>query len=71
MRTPLEGARTQIYCAITPELEDRGGGYFDDCREKAPSALANDDRLAEKLWERSEQLLSIQFLSGAAPKEKS
>lgn len=54
--TPVEeGARTTVWCATAPELATATGRYYDDCREKRPSALARDDALAERLWERSAQ----------------
>jgi len=50
-----EGARTTLYCATSPEVADRTGGYYEQCREKEPSALARDEALARELWARSEQ----------------
>jgi NAD(P)-dependent dehydrogenase (short-subunit alcohol dehydrogenase family) len=48
-----EGAATSLYCATSPEVADHDGRYYDDCREKKPSALARDPALARELWERS------------------
>jgi NAD(P)-dependent dehydrogenase (short-subunit alcohol dehydrogenase family) len=48
-----EGAKTTLYCATSPEVADASGRYYDACREKTPSALAQDDALAGRLWERS------------------
>ena len=47
-----EGAATTIHCATTPDLEN--GGYYDECKLKRPSKLAEDDALAKELWEKSE-----------------
>jgi NAD(P)-dependent dehydrogenase (short-subunit alcohol dehydrogenase family) len=52
--TNEEGARTSLHCATRPELEDQDGRYYDDCKEKEPSALARDASLGEELWSRSE-----------------
>lgn len=49
-----EGARTSVWCATAPELSSATGRYYDDRRERAPTALAQDDALARELWERSE-----------------
>jgi retinol dehydrogenase 12 len=48
-----QGARTTLYCATNPEVEDHNGRYYDSCREKRPSKLAQDEQLARTLWEKS------------------
>lgn len=48
-----DGARTSLYCATSPEVADHDGRYYDDCREKTPSAFAEDADLARQLWARS------------------
>jgi NAD(P)-dependent dehydrogenase (short-subunit alcohol dehydrogenase family) len=52
-----EGAQTSLYCATSPEVESKDGGYFDKSAEKKPSAVALDDALAAKLWEKSAQIV--------------
>jgi retinol dehydrogenase 12 len=52
--TNEEGARTTLYCATTDALKNQDGRYYDDCKEKEPSALAHDDGLRDELWKRSE-----------------
>jgi NAD(P)-dependent dehydrogenase (short-subunit alcohol dehydrogenase family) len=54
MLTNEQGARTQIWCASSPEVEGHDGRYYDSCREKQPSKLAEDPELARTLWEKSE-----------------
>jgi retinol dehydrogenase-12 len=49
-----EGARTQLWCATSPEVADHDGRYYDDRKEKKPSRLADDPQLARTLWEKSE-----------------
>lgn len=49
-----EGARTQIRCATDPSLSDESGLYYSDEARTAPSAVGQDDALAEELWSRSE-----------------
>jgi NAD(P)-dependent dehydrogenase (short-subunit alcohol dehydrogenase family) len=51
--TNEEGARTSLFCATAPELDDQDGRYYDDCKEKEPSPLARDAGLADELWTRS------------------
>ena len=48
-----DGAKTSIYCATSPDVAAADGRYYDSCREKKPSALALDDALADRLWEKS------------------
>ena len=54
MKTVEQGAETSLYCATSPDVADHDGRYYDDCREKEPSALAKDEALAKMLWEKSE-----------------
>lgn len=49
-----DGARTPLYCATAPELATVTGRYYDECREVAPSPLADDADLARELWRRTE-----------------
>lgn len=53
MLTNEQGARTTLHCATSDEVKDHTGRYYDDRREKAPSAVANDAALAKVLWEKS------------------
>lgn len=53
MLTNEEGAKTTLHCATTDVLVD--GGYYDSCKEKTPSALALDSKLASELWDKSEE----------------
>lgn len=55
MKTVEEGAQTTLYCASSPEVADHDGRYYDDCRERQPSRVAQDAALARALWDKSEQ----------------
>jgi retinol dehydrogenase-12 len=55
MITTEEGAKTSLHCATAPELATSTSLYYDNCRVKQPSALAQDATLAAQLWQRSEQ----------------
>lgn len=54
-----EGAKTSLYCATSPEVAEHNGRYYDECREKEPSAAAQDTALAAQLWEKSEAWVSV------------
>lgn len=58
-KTPLEGAQTQIRLAVDPELESVSGKYFSDCKEKEPSAAAQNDSTATWLWNKSEEMTKL------------
>jgi len=53
-----QGASTQCYVALHPQLKGIGGKYFSDNNEAAPGSLATNTVLAKKLWEFSEKLIS-------------
>jgi NAD(P)-dependent dehydrogenase (short-subunit alcohol dehydrogenase family) len=55
--TPEDGARTQVYVASAPELTGITGGYWAKSAPATPSAAAQDDAAAARLWEVSEQLV--------------
>ena len=58
-KTVEEGAQTQIYLAVSEEVEGVTGLYFADCEETEPSKNAQDDVAAEKLWEVSAKLVGL------------
>ena len=58
-----EGALTSIYCATSPDLVGKSGRYWDKCREKRPSRVAQENALATELWLRSEGWLA-KFTAG-------
>jgi len=54
MKSTEQGALTSIYCAASPAVAQATGRYYDSCKEKRPSRLADDAGLAAELWTRSE-----------------
>jgi hypothetical protein len=52
--TPEEGAQTTLYCSLQAPASE-SGLYFDKCRVKTPSRVAQDAQLAEQLWNKSLQ----------------
>ncbi|KAF0461267.1 NADP-binding protein [Gigaspora margarita] len=60
MITPDDGALTQLYCATSPEIEEKNhrGKYFVPFGEvDEPVAQGKDEELAKKLWDFSENLI--------------
>ena len=53
MLTTEQGAATSLYCATSPEVAKQTGRFYDNCREREPSAVATE-QLGKILWERSE-----------------
>jgi retinol dehydrogenase-14 len=54
----VEGARTPVYLAMSPEVEGVTGKYFSHMVESPSSTLAQDLQLQKKFWKISEELLS-------------
>ena len=58
-KTIEEGAQTQIYLAVSEEVEGVTGLHFADCKENEPSKNAQNDVEAKKLWEVSAKLVGL------------
>jgi NAD(P)-dependent dehydrogenase (short-subunit alcohol dehydrogenase family) len=58
--TPAEGAKTLIYLASSPEVDGITGKYFEKCKEATPTAEAQNDADARRLWEISLQLSGLE-----------
>lgn len=58
-KTPLEGARTSVYLASSPEVEGVSGRYFGDCKEEELLPKAMDESVARKLWDISEVMVGM------------
>lgn len=67
-----QGAATSVWCATSPELEDMGGVYCEDCNiseavpanSSAPYGVrpwAIDPSLAERLWDLSVKMTGVAF----------
>ena len=60
MKSTAKGATASLRCALSPEVADHDGRYYDaDGREKRPSPLAHDAELARTLWEKSEAWVGL------------
>ena len=71
-KTPSQGAATSVWCATNAQLDGQGGVYCEDCDiavqvpadDKGFSGVrpwAIDPVLADKLWDRSEQMTGVRF----------
>jgi NAD(P)-dependent dehydrogenase (short-subunit alcohol dehydrogenase family) len=54
---PAKGAQTSVFLASSPTVDGVTGQYFAKCALAKPSAAAEDDEAAYKLWSVSEQLV--------------
>jgi NAD(P)-dependent dehydrogenase (short-subunit alcohol dehydrogenase family) len=77
LKTPEQGAATSVWCAISEQLENKGGVFCMDCDiapimtdfspEKIEQALSGvmswaiDPDLAQRLWQLSEQMTGTKF----------
>ena len=70
-KTPAQGAATQVWAAVAPELRGVGGRYLEDCRigevDTTPMSasgympFALDEEAAERLWSLSEEIVGQRF----------
>ena len=51
------GAKTQIYLAMSPEVEGVSGKYFEECQAVPSSAVSYDEEAARRLWEVSTEMV--------------
>ena len=56
--TPEKGAETIVYLASSDDVAKTTGLYFYKCKPVEPSKVAQDDAVAERLWEYTERLLA-------------
>jgi len=52
-----KGARTTLYLATSPDVEQVSGKYFADCKPISSSDISYDMAIRNRLWEVSEELL--------------
>ena len=58
-RSPARGARSLIWLSLSDETASLSGEYIEDEKVAKPSAQAQDEVLAEGLWERSAALVGL------------
>ncbi|GIH02207.1 short-chain dehydrogenase [Rhizocola hellebori] len=59
MISPEKGAETITYLAVSPQVEGKTGLYFEKNQAKEPSKLAQDDAVAQQLWDESARLVRL------------
>ena len=59
MKSPDDGARTQVYLASSPAVEGVTGKYFIDSKEARSSDASHDPAAARRLWEVSAQMTGL------------
>jgi hypothetical protein len=57
--TPKEGAKTSSFCALSPDIPNYSGCYFDDCQVEELLPRASNSEDAEKLWLMSAKLVKL------------
>jgi WW domain-containing oxidoreductase len=55
-KTVEQGAATQCYVAVNPEVAETTGEYFSNCGVAKSSPAGRNDFLAKELWQKSEEL---------------
>lgn len=58
--SPAQGARTSVYLASSPEVEGKTGLYWSKCKPSRPTAAAQDDETAQRLWDVSAHLVGLE-----------
>ncbi|XP_067130536.1 retinol dehydrogenase 14-like [Centruroides vittatus] len=56
VRTPKQGCQTVLHCAMSEDLDKESGKYYRNCSVESYNDVANDQGLAKKLWEVSEEV---------------
>ena len=56
--TPEKGAETIVYLASSDDVAKTTGLYYYKCKPVEPSKVAQDDALAERLWDYTDRLLT-------------
>jgi NAD(P)-dependent dehydrogenase (short-subunit alcohol dehydrogenase family) len=61
LKTPEQGASTQIWLASGMGGDNVAAKHFVDCKEKGLAAFATDETAAKKLWAESEENSGVEF----------
>jgi NAD(P)-dependent dehydrogenase (short-subunit alcohol dehydrogenase family) len=58
LKSTAQGAATQCYVAVNPQVDGVTGEYFADCNVARSSRFSRDPALAKRLWEESERIVA-------------
>ena len=64
MQSEEQGAQRVVYSALSPQMEDLSGNYFENCKVVKPIALVRNRETQQNLWEMSCQMLDIPQFGG-------
>ncbi|CAH4023707.1 unnamed protein product [Pieris brassicae] len=56
-KTAVEGAQTCIHLCVAPELENKSGNYYVECKERRPARVARDEDFVNKVWNRTMEVI--------------
>ncbi len=59
--SPEKGAQTIVYLASSPEVAQASGGYYYKNKLATPTAQAQDDASAKRLWQDTEKLAGVSW----------
>ncbi|XP_063967091.1 retinol dehydrogenase 11-like [Lytechinus pictus] len=60
LKTPEQGAQTNIYCCVDEKAGQETGLYYKDCATATPTKAAQDNEAAKKLWDLSLKLVGLE-----------
>ena len=66
MKNVGQGAATSCYLAAHPDMAGVTGKYYSDCQETAPHRLSQSEKLADRLWKKSEALVTASLVASPA-----
>ena len=66
MISPEEGAKTSVYLALSPDVAHVNGGYFAKQVKVPSNPIADDQMLAEELWNVLESMVQMTASARAA-----
>lgn len=55
--SPQKGAEPSVYLATSAEVSGVSGQYFYKTERKETASVANDEKLAERIWQKTEELI--------------
>ncbi len=63
-QSPAEGARTSVFCATDPHVQNQSGLFWESCKPKEVFKSAQDPTLGKDLWSLSERMCGIEDYFG-------
>jgi NAD(P)-dependent dehydrogenase (short-subunit alcohol dehydrogenase family) len=62
--TPEQGAKTSIYLATSPDVENVTGKYWEKCKALSSARAAYDESTWTRLWEVSDKMVGLSATAG-------